>query len=538
MKTPIPTTTFVTALINLNEDRNKDRSPDTRIKLFKHIANSGVAICLYVSSIYENIGKEFENEYKNVKLMQITNLEDTETYKIINKTNPKLPTNITDYHDTLNFLILMNSKSEFVYNASLLNPFNTSHFSWIDFSIFHMINNIEHVTYQLHLFGNSTLKSPMMLFPSCWSLEQSKQYIYNITTYVFWRFCGSFFIGDKLSIQNMHNLMITNLPNFIKHKGTNFIAWEVNIWAWLEINYDWKLDTYIADHNNTILDIPKEYISVNASLTSIPSRFDKCKLTIDSLITQVDHIYLNLCNTYTRFKEFNSNNSVPSYLLKEEPYKSKLTITFGKDYGPATKYLGALDYISNSQWIFFCDDDQEYHPNLISKMLNNISTNNITINNITINNISKFGIYQNRYNIVKNGSGGIIHGYVGNLMHRSLLNELPTFDLPDLAKYVDDQWMSIYCHLQNISIYPSGIEEYKDIFSVLENGNEKIGKDSLAGLQNRDNKIKELEKYYNIKFIENGKIINDDKIMTDDTSTNDIIYKTTIVTFYFTPLHI
>ena len=134
-----PTVTFVTALIDLNEDRSKDKTPETRIKLFKHIANSGVAICLYVSSTYEQIGKELENEYKNIKLMPIINLEDTQTYKIINELNPASPPSKTDCHDTINFMTLMNAKSEYVYNATISNPFNTTHFSWIDFSIFHVI---------------------------------------------------------------------------------------------------------------------------------------------------------------------------------------------------------------------------------------------------------------------------------------------------------------------------------------------------------------------------------------------------------------
>jgi len=491
------TVTFVTAFIDLNEDRSKDRTPEIRIKLFKNIAKSGIAICLYVSSNYENIGKELVNEFKNVKLMPITNLEDLETYKILNNIKPNLPQIRTDYHDTVNFFILMNSKSEFVYNASLVNPFNTDHFAWIDFSIFHMLNNIDKAISQLYLFGHSKLKEKLLLFPCCWTPEYSKKIIYNITTQVIWRFCGSFFIGDRKSIHNMHNLMIEHLPKFINQYGV--IVWEVNIWAWLEVKHNWKINYYIANHNDTILDIPKDYISVVASLTSIPSRFENCKLTIDSLIQQVDHIYLNLCNKYTRFPEVQQidiniiNEIIPSIFFTEKPYKTKLTITFGNDYGPATKYLGALEYINNTQWIFFCDDDQEYHPKLISKMLNNIC---------------KLGIYQNRYNIVKNGSGGVIHGYVGNLTHRSLLNELQKFDLPDIAKFVDDQWISIYSHFLNINIYPSGIEKYFDIFNVLENGNEKIGKDSLASLNNRDNKIKELEEYYNVKFIGNGNIIN------------------------------
>ena len=65
-----------------------------------------------------------------------------------------------------------------------------------------------------------------------------------------------------------------------------------------------------------------------------------------------------------------------------------------------------------------------------------------------LNNLNKIAIYQNRYNIVKNGSGGIIHGYVGNLIHSSLLENLKSFDLPDIARYVDDQWLSIFCFLE------------------------------------------------------------------------------------------
>lgn len=254
-----PTVTFVTALIDLNEDRSRERSPETRINLFRHIANSGVAICLYVSSTYEDIAKELENEYKNIKLMPIINLEDTQTYKIINELNPALPATKTDYHDTRQFITLMNAKSEYVYNATLINPFNTTHFSWIDFSIFHVIKNIEQAMNQLCLFGFSELKQTFLLFPCCWTPEYSKQMINNIALNVFWRFCGGFFIGDINSIQNMHYLMLEQLHNFIKEYG--ILVWEINMWAWLEVKHNWKIDYYIADHNDTILNIPAIYLN-------------------------------------------------------------------------------------------------------------------------------------------------------------------------------------------------------------------------------------------------------------------------------------
>ena len=50
----------------------------------------------------------------------------------------------------------------------------------------------------------------------------------------------------------------------------------------------------------------------------------------------------------------------------------------------------------------------------------------------------------------KKGSGGFIHGYVGNLVNRECLHPLQTFPLPECAYHVDDQWMSIYYFLNNI----------------------------------------------------------------------------------------
>ena len=256
-----PPVTFVTAFIDLNEDRAKDRSPETRVSLFRHIANSGVSICLYVSSKYEILGKELESEYDNIKLMPIINLEDTETYTLITSYSPHLPTHRLDYKDTINYMIIQNAKSELVYNVTLSNPYNTEHFAWIDFSIFHMVTHVEYVIRQLQLINANKLLKTFLVFPSCWSKDKSIGLIQttnSIYTSVNWRFCGSFFIGDVTSIQSMYHLSMSNLPHFINNPDNpkHIIAWEINIWAWLEAHCNWEVSTYQADHNNSILDIP------------------------------------------------------------------------------------------------------------------------------------------------------------------------------------------------------------------------------------------------------------------------------------------
>ena len=298
-----PSVTFVTAFIDLNEDRAKDRTPETRVNLFRHIANSGVSICLYVSSKYEILGKELENEYENIKLMPITNLEDTETYKLITSYSPVLPIHRLVYKDTINYMIIQNAKSELVYNVTLSNPFHTEHFAWIDFSIFHMVTHIEYVMRQLILINEHKLLNTFLVFPSCWSKEKSKELIQTtntIYTTVNWRFCGSFFIGDVKSIQHMYHLSMDNLPNFIRNteNQVNIISWEINVWAWLEAKCNWEVSSYQADHNNSILDIPhnifiRKHTTENITDITIESTIDSTTIDLEPPTKSNVHNYID-----------------------------------------------------------------------------------------------------------------------------------------------------------------------------------------------------------------------------------------------------
>jgi hypothetical protein len=119
-----------------------------------------------------------------------------------------------------------------------------------------------------------------------------------------------------------------------------------------------------------------------------------------------------------------------------------------------------------------------------------------------LQNIDSLSVYQNRYEVIKeNTSGGFIHGFVGNLVNIECLKNLKTFPLPIYAYHVDDQWMSIYYFLNNISIKPSGIENYHDIFKSLCNNHELIGVDSLFSLGTRNDSIKCLEDYFQVRFL-------------------------------------
>lgn len=474
-------TTFVTAYLDLHEDRSKDKSIDKCVEHFTNLIKINIPIIVFLSKTF--IEKIRNIATPNLHIIEIE-LEELTIFKQTMQVNSlNLPSNRTFHHDTLNFMILMNSKIEFIHRAISINPFITEQFAWIDFSICHIFKNLNKTLPYLYTLSNTKLKKGLY-FPGCWDKNVGYSFVYDN---VHWRFAGGFFIGDTNSLESMYNLYMDKFPIILNtHKR---MLWEVNIWSILEQEYGLSPIWYLADHNDTIVHIPPSSIYVVASFTTIPSRINNsCKLAIDSIIPQVDHIYLSVSNFY---KRFNTNIILPSYLL-DKPYSQKVSVILTEDNGPATKYLGALDAISKYSWIFFCDDDQEYKPNLIYNMLSRINL---------------FGVYQNRFSIIKSStSGGIIHGFVGNLANTEMLKNLKTFPLPNCARFVDDQWMSIYYFLNKIPIFPTHIEMYYDIFKKLENNHELLGIDSLAALGTRDNCVKELSDYFMVDFIELGNI--------------------------------
>lgn len=248
-------TTFVTALINLNEDRNY-RPINTYVALFNKLASSGIMIYLYLDKSYSLL----ENEIPRNVIVEYIDLYELEIYKLINYKlpNKNVPKNRNAMKDTFNYMCLINSKIEFVYKAIKKNPFNTNHFAWIDFGICHVLKNIDETLQYLYFFSKNHKEQNILIMPTIWDKNLSFN---NISSHesIIWRFPGGFFFGDKDSIINMYNLIIHYIPKFIDVYG--IIAWEVNIWAWIEymclsLDDPWIFTTYYGNHDDSILMIP------------------------------------------------------------------------------------------------------------------------------------------------------------------------------------------------------------------------------------------------------------------------------------------
>jgi hypothetical protein len=141
----------------------------------------------------------------------------------------------------------MNAKAEFVSKGAEQNPFGTSHFAWIDFSIFHVLKNPLVSQRRLEQLCLSDLNCSLVV-PGCWNKQS------NVSgDAIHWRFCGGFYIGTQSAVQQFYELHKTYLPT-----AFDKCSWEVNYWAHIErVEPTFSITWYKADHNDSILDIPE-----------------------------------------------------------------------------------------------------------------------------------------------------------------------------------------------------------------------------------------------------------------------------------------
>jgi len=231
--------TYVTAFLALSEDRKTLNSFDTYVSHFKKLAETGVNIILFL-----NKACTWSCDYINVHV-EYVELDELSAYV----TDVSLPPIRTVEKDTINYLILMNAKPEFVYRAIQSNIFPASHYYWIDFGVFYVIKDT--VSAQKYLIDISTreLKKGLII-PGCCNMGD-----FNYFHRICWRFCGGVFAGDRDTLCSFYETIVREYP-IVHEKG---LTWEVNLWAYLEslgkLNPEWIQ----ANHDDSILRLPEAF---------------------------------------------------------------------------------------------------------------------------------------------------------------------------------------------------------------------------------------------------------------------------------------
>jgi hypothetical protein len=248
------------------------------IRNFEMLASTELQICIYVScgAIAKISG--ILDKYPNVKVMGIVSLHSTQcALDAVNCSGLPAIRNIPK--DTREYILLMNSKTEFMRKAITANPFNSTHFAWADFRLAHVFSNPASSIAHLRELAQATLAPKFLAIPGCRSKIADGSYKDKgvFADNILWRFCGGFFIGDKSSVLRFAELHSNLFPEFIKIFGT--IAWEVNIWAWMETyshylenrkpngtKNAWTPDWFAADHNDSIISIPAKFFATRLVL--------------------------------------------------------------------------------------------------------------------------------------------------------------------------------------------------------------------------------------------------------------------------------
>lgn len=248
-------TTFVTAYLKVYEQEYDDsRTFENRLNHFIRLLDSGINICIFIDPCFKDKFSELEVNYKNLKVIREISIHELEMYQIGQQMPElcQLPDNRNTLKDTKNYMYVILAKLEFIKKAIDVNPYNTTYFCWLDFSLPYIFKHMDETLLKIKNISMATFKDEFIYIPGCWDSKVSN--LDYLTNNIVWRFCGGVLIGDKRSLTRFYNVSNDNFLHFLKL--TNKLVWEVNYWAWLEssdlISPTWGL----ADHNDSIVDIP------------------------------------------------------------------------------------------------------------------------------------------------------------------------------------------------------------------------------------------------------------------------------------------
>jgi hypothetical protein len=219
--------TIVTAFLLQKDDSTSSKILDY-MNRFEYLKSLNIPTIVYLDQSLKM------KESDNLKIIPIS-LKDTWIFK--QSDSFVIPKYRNQEKDTVEYMMIQNSKIEFMVDASVKNPFHTSHFIWIDFGISHVIQNKNNFEKLKHWKPNKDFVIGAVL-------PNSHNELFN---QICWRFAGGIFYGTRETLFEFYRfyqkIIQQNLPK---------LTWEVNIWALME-QLGFPIDTYYCNHDDSIL---------------------------------------------------------------------------------------------------------------------------------------------------------------------------------------------------------------------------------------------------------------------------------------------
>jgi hypothetical protein len=235
-------TTLVSGLIT---NINFYRSIDKYIEFGKILCNTNINKIIFIEKhIYD---KFFKDEVYKFTTFIFTSKEELYLYKYIDYNLQNFNRLSTDnpLKDTLEYMFIQNNKIEWVREAIEKNPYNSNDFVWVDFGIYHMINDYKIFNDYINGISNKTYKN-IRIASSLYSNTT-----HSIYTNINWFFLGSVFGGNSKKLIQLADLTRKKCIDTILNENT--LMWEINIWYLVYLEHPYLFDPYKANHNPSIL---------------------------------------------------------------------------------------------------------------------------------------------------------------------------------------------------------------------------------------------------------------------------------------------
>lgn len=224
--------TFVTALIDLREERPGEKAVATYLSLLETLQAAGLRIHAFLSPSYAE---------KVTIRNGVSEIIDLATLETTTNAPQGLPDTRTETKDTRPYLCLMNAKIELVQRAIASGLHSSTHYAWIDAGISHILATPMET---LQALAETPLRKEGLWIPGC------PGHSFRGWDTICWRFCGGFFVGDPRTLNRFYTLAQRELPLLPK------LSWEVNVWAYMEMKGA-PITWYAADHNDSMLRPPR-----------------------------------------------------------------------------------------------------------------------------------------------------------------------------------------------------------------------------------------------------------------------------------------
>jgi hypothetical protein len=162
-----------------------------------------------------------------------------------------LPITDNPSKNTKLFLLIMWNKTEYMKEATQLNPFNTDYYVWMDFGIRYVCKES---TDQEFVEKLNNIRQPVLhnkvRIGGIWNINNI--YTTDLINEPLWYFAGGVFGGNRDSLLFFSEEMKKASYELVtKHK---IATWEVNVWYVIYKMIPYLFDIYPSSHDETLID--------------------------------------------------------------------------------------------------------------------------------------------------------------------------------------------------------------------------------------------------------------------------------------------